>query len=59
MADDQQNPFTMAGMMAMMLPNKYTNPAFKDKPLQLQGFSARPPTRGQADPELSRRAGGA
>ena len=42
MADDQQNPFTMAGMMAMMQPNKYINPAYKDKPLPLPGFYGTP-----------------
>ena len=38
MADDQQNPFTMAGMMQMMQPNKYIDPRFKDKPLPLPEF---------------------
>ena len=42
MADDQQNPFTMAGMMQMMQPNKYINPAYKDKPLPLPGFYGTP-----------------
>ena len=42
MADDQQNPFTMAGMMGMMQPNKYINPAYKDKPLPLPGFYGTP-----------------
>jgi hypothetical protein len=38
MADDQQNPFTMMGMMQMMQPNKYEPAAYKNKPLSLQGF---------------------
>ena len=42
MADDQQNPFTMAGMMAMMQPNKYINPAYQGKPLPLPGFYGTP-----------------
>jgi hypothetical protein len=37
MADDQQNPFTMMGMMNMMQPNKYSLPQYKGG-LQLQGF---------------------
>ena len=39
---DQTNPFVMAGMMGMMMPNKYTDPAFKDKPLGLQGYYGTP-----------------
>jgi hypothetical protein len=39
---DQTNPFTMAGMAAMMQPNKYTDPAFRDKPLGLQGYVGTP-----------------
>ena len=35
---DQTNPFEQYGMMQMLMPNKYTDPAFKDKPLGLQGF---------------------
>jgi hypothetical protein len=38
MADDQQNPFTMMGMMNMMQPNKYEPLQLKNKPLSLQGF---------------------
>ena len=38
MADDQQNPFTMMGMMNMMQPNKYEPLQFKNRPLSLQGF---------------------
>ena len=49
MADDQQNPFTMAGMMAMMQPNKYISPAYKDKPLPLPGFYGTP-TDAQGNP---------
>ena len=49
MADDQQNPFTMAGMMQMMQPNKYINPAYKDKPLPLPGFYGTP-TDAQGNP---------
>ena len=37
MADDQQNPYTMMGMLQMMQPNKYTLPQYKAG-LSLQGF---------------------
>ena len=42
MAEDQTNPFTVAGMAAMMQPNKYTDPALQGKPLQLQGYRGTP-----------------
>jgi hypothetical protein len=42
MADDQTNPFVMAGMAAMMQPNKYTDPSLQGKPLQLQGYRGTP-----------------
>ena len=42
MSDDQTNPFTVAGMAAMMQPNKYTDPSLQGKPLQLQDIAARP-----------------
>ena len=42
MADDQTNPFTVAGMAAMMQPNKYTDPSLQGKPLQLQGYRGTP-----------------
>ena len=42
MADDQTNPFTIAGMAAMMQPNKYTDPSLQGKPLQLQGYRGTP-----------------
>ena len=38
MADDQQNPFTMMGMMNLMKPNPYEAALYKNKPLSLQGF---------------------
>ena len=38
MADDQQNPYTVMGMMKMMMPNPYESAQFKDKPMQLQGY---------------------
>ena len=52
---DQTNPFTMAGMMGMMQPNKYIDPAYKDKPLPLPGFYWQaqclpPPTDAQGNP---------
>ena len=37
MADDQ-NPFTMMGMLQMMQPNKYVDPAYKDKALPMPGY---------------------
>ena len=49
MADDQTNPYTMMGMAAMMQPNKYINPAYKDKPLPLPGFYGTP-TDAQGNP---------
>ena len=49
MASDQQNPFTMMGMMQMMQPNKYINPAYKDKPLPIPGFLGTP-TDAQGNP---------
>ena len=49
MADDQTNPYTIAGMAAMMQPNKYINPAYKDKPLPLPGFYGTP-TDAQGNP---------
>lgn len=39
---DQTNPYVQMGMMGMMMPNKYTDPAFKDKPLGLQGYYGAP-----------------
>ena len=49
MADDQTNPFTLAGMTAMMQPNKYINPAYQGKPLPLPGFYGTP-TDAQGNP---------
>ena len=49
MADDQTNPYTIAGMAAMMQPNKYIDPAYKDKPLPLPGFYGTP-TDAQGNP---------
>jgi hypothetical protein len=49
MADDQQNPFTMMGMMQMMQPNKYISPQYKDKPLPIPGFLGAP-TDAQGNP---------
>ena len=49
MADDQQNPFTMMGMMQMMQPNKYIDPQYKDKPLPLPGYLGTP-TDAQGNP---------
>ena len=46
---DQTNPFTMAGMMGMMMPNKYIDPAYKDKSLPLPGFYGAP-TDAQGNP---------
>ena len=52
MADDQTNPYTIAGMAAMMQPNKYINPAFQNKPLPLPGFYGTP-TDAQGNPIAS------
>ena len=49
MSDDQTNPYTMMGMMGMMQPNKYIDPAYKDKPLPLPGFYGTP-TDAQGNP---------
>ena len=54
---DQTNPFTMAGMMGMMQPNKYIDPAYRDQALPLPGFYTgqgsnvyQPPTDAMGNP---------
>jgi hypothetical protein len=39
---DQTNPYVAMGMMGMYAPNKYIDPAYKDKPLPLPGFYGTP-----------------
>ena len=47
MADDQTNPFTIAGMAGMMMPNPYT--AYKGQPLPMPGYMGTP-TDAQGNP---------
>ena len=42
MSDDQTNPFTVAGMAAMMQPNKYINAAYRNQPLPIPGYMGTP-----------------
>ena len=57
MSDDQTNPYTVAGMAAMMQPNKYINAAYRNQPLPIPGYMGTP-TDAQGKPiqKLPRRA---
>jgi hypothetical protein len=49
MADDQTNPYVTMGMLGMMTPNKYIDPAYQNKSLPIPGFSGTP-TDAQGNP---------